>query len=80
MKYELLKDWPSKRHGKTIKKGTFVIIKIESELDQLIELECIEKPQIKEIPIFEGTLDQLEELGKAPKEKKKKKVSKNKEN
>lgn len=45
MRYELLKDWPSKRHGKTIKKGTFVIIKRESELEQLIELECIAKPK-----------------------------------
>ena len=45
MRYELLKDWPSKRHGKTIKKGTFVIIKRESELEQLIELECIPKPK-----------------------------------
>lgn len=45
MRYELIKDWPSKRHGKTIKRGTFVIIKRESELEQLIELECIAKPK-----------------------------------
>lgn len=47
MRYELLKDWPSKRHGKTIRKGTFVIITKKSELEQLIELECIPKPKVK---------------------------------
>ena len=45
MRYELLKDWPSKRHGKTIRKGTFVIITKKEELEQLIELECIPKPK-----------------------------------
>ena len=80
MEYKLIKDWPSKRHGKTIGKGTNVVVKIKSELEQLIELGCIEVLQTKDIPGFEGTLEQLEELGKEPKEKKKKKVSKNKEN
>ena len=47
MRYELLKDWESKRHGKTIKKGAFVIITRPEELEQLIELECIAKPKVK---------------------------------
>ena len=44
MRYQLIKDLKSKRHGKTINKGTFVIIKIKKELEELIELECIKKP------------------------------------
>jgi hypothetical protein len=47
MKYKLLKDWKSKRHGKTIKSGTFVFITIEDEVNELIELECIEAPKKK---------------------------------
>tara|TARA_R110002051_G_C8738967_1_gene498814 strand:- start:2399 stop:2566 length:168 start_codon:yes stop_codon:yes gene_type:complete len=47
MTYELLKDWPSKRHGKTIRKGTFVLITEKSELEQLVELGCI--PKQKEV-------------------------------
>ncbi len=47
MKYKLLKDWDSKRHGKTIKAGFYVIITIENELNELIELECIEAPKKK---------------------------------
>ncbi len=47
MRYELLKDWPSKRHGKIIRKGTFVIITKKEELEQLVELECIPKPKVK---------------------------------
>tara|TARA_R110002051_G_scaffold280089_1_gene341633 strand:+ start:7744 stop:7929 length:186 start_codon:yes stop_codon:yes gene_type:complete len=49
MRYELIKDWPSKRHGKTIGKGAFVIITIEDELKELIELECIVKPKKKKV-------------------------------
>jgi len=49
MRYELIKDWPSKRHGKTIRKGAFVIITIEDELQELIELECIVKPKKKKV-------------------------------
>ena len=64
MRYELLKDWPSKRHGKTIRKGTFVIIKREIELEQLIELECIAKP--------------IEVKKKEKKEKKESKINNNK--
>ena len=47
MTHKLLKDWPSKRHGKTIRKGTFVEITKKEELEQLIELECIPKPKVK---------------------------------
>jgi len=47
MKYKLLKDWKSKRHGKTIKCGTFVYITIEDEVNELIELECIEAQKKK---------------------------------
>ena len=47
MRYELLKDWPSKRHGKTITKGTFVMVTIKKELEELIELGCISKPKVK---------------------------------
>tara|TARA_R110002012_G_scaffold3754_1_gene17595 strand:- start:347 stop:529 length:183 start_codon:yes stop_codon:yes gene_type:complete len=45
MRYELLKDWPSERHGKTIRKGTFVVITKKEELEQLVELKCIPKPK-----------------------------------
>lgn len=45
MRYLLIKDWNSKRHGKTIKSGSFVVITNENELEQLIELECIEAPK-----------------------------------
>ena len=43
MEYTLLKEWFSQRHGKTFPKGMNVIITRQSELDELIELECIEK-------------------------------------
>ena len=36
-KYLLKKDWFSKRHGKTIGKGAYVIIKIKEELEELLE-------------------------------------------
>jgi hypothetical protein len=39
--YKLLKDWDSKRHGKTIKAGTFVIIKDKKEKEYLSENEII---------------------------------------
>jgi hypothetical protein len=45
MRYLLIKDWNSKRHGKTIVAGSFVVITNENELKQLIELECIEAPK-----------------------------------
>lgn len=47
MTYELIKDWPSKRHGKIIRKGAWVVITIKDELQELIELECIVKPKKK---------------------------------
>ena len=49
MRYLLIKDWESKRHNKTIKPGTYVIITRDNELDELIELECINatKPKKK---------------------------------
>ena len=43
MKYTLLKEWFSQRHGKTFPKGVNVIITKQSELEELIERECIEK-------------------------------------
>lgn len=50
MTHKLLKDWPSKRHGKTIRKGTFVVITEKSELEQLVELGCIPKQkEVKEV-------------------------------
>jgi len=44
-KYLLKKDWFSKRHGKTIGKGAYVVIKIKEELEELIEGEYIDKPK-----------------------------------
>lgn len=44
-KYLLKKDWHSKRHGKTILSGTYVVIKIKEELEKLIEGEYIDKPK-----------------------------------
>tara|TARA_Y100000004_G_scaffold23286_1_gene23633 strand:- start:812 stop:997 length:186 start_codon:yes stop_codon:yes gene_type:complete len=46
-KYQLLKDWKSKRHNKTIKAGVFVVITIEKELNELIEGEYILAPKVK---------------------------------
>tara|TARA_R100001440_G_scaffold171_2_gene521 strand:- start:9359 stop:9553 length:195 start_codon:yes stop_codon:yes gene_type:complete len=46
-KYKLLKDWKSKRHGSTIGAGAFVVIKLEKELNELIEGEYIVAPKIK---------------------------------
>tara|TARA_R110002020_G_scaffold444867_1_gene656534 strand:- start:2692 stop:2868 length:177 start_codon:yes stop_codon:yes gene_type:complete len=43
MKYTLLKEWFSQRHGKTFPAGMSVVITRQSELEELIELECIEK-------------------------------------
>ena len=43
MKYTLLKEWFSQRHGRSFPKGKTLIITSQSELDELIELECIEK-------------------------------------
>ncbi len=45
MEYKLIKDWESKRHGKTIRAGTYVWITIDSELDELIKGEYIETPK-----------------------------------
>tara|TARA_R100000656_G_scaffold9565_1_gene10382 strand:- start:172 stop:375 length:204 start_codon:yes stop_codon:yes gene_type:complete len=45
MKYKLIKDWESKRHGKTITAGTYVIITLESELTELIDNEHIAAPK-----------------------------------
>ena len=47
MRHRLIKDWESKRHGKTISCGTYVWITIESELDELIKGEHIEAPKEK---------------------------------
>lgn len=48
-KYQLLKDWKSKRHNKIIKAGVFVIITLEKELNELIENEYILVPKVKKI-------------------------------
>jgi len=45
MRYKLIKDWESKRHGKNITAGTYVWITIESELKELIDNEHIEAPK-----------------------------------
>ena len=45
MRYKLIKDWESKRHGKTISCGTYVLITIETELAELIKGEHIETPK-----------------------------------
>ena len=47
MRYKLLKDWESKRHGKIIASGTYVIITIESELSELRKGDYIEAPKKK---------------------------------
>lgn len=47
MRYKLLKDWESKRHKKTIKAGTYVVITLDNELQDLIESGCIEAIKTK---------------------------------
>ena len=47
MRYKLIKDWESKRHGKIIASGTYVIITIESELSELTKGDYIEAPKKK---------------------------------
>ena len=49
MRYKLLEEWDSKRHGKIFPKGTGVFITLKNEIDELIELGCIEKPKNKEV-------------------------------
>jgi len=46
-RHKLIKDWNSKRHGKIITKGIFVIITRESELEELIGGEHIVAPKKK---------------------------------
>ena len=46
-RYLLIKDWESKRHGKTIIRGTYVVITMENELTELIEGEYIEAQKEK---------------------------------
>ena len=45
MRHRLIKDWESKRHGKTISCGTYVWITIKTELKELIDGEHIEAPK-----------------------------------
>ena len=45
MRYKLIKDWESKRHGKTLTAGKYVEIAIESELTELIAGEHITAPK-----------------------------------
>ena len=45
MEYKLLKDWKSKRHNKKLLAGLIVRIKEQKELEELIELGCIETPK-----------------------------------
>ena len=49
MRYELKKEWYSERHQKTFKKGTGLFITIKEEIEQLVELGCIDKPKKKEV-------------------------------
>lgn len=46
-KYQLLKDWESKRHGSTIGAGAYVVITLEEELKELIEGDYIKAPKVK---------------------------------
>jgi len=46
-RHKLIKDWDSKRHGKIMTKGMFMIITRESELEELIEGEHIVAPKKK---------------------------------
>ena len=43
MRYKLLKNWDSERHGKTLQAGVYVILKDEFLIEELVELGCIEK-------------------------------------
>ena len=45
MRYKLLKNWASEKHGKTLHAGVFVIVKDEALLEELVELGFIEKPK-----------------------------------
>ena len=45
MEYKLIKDWESKRHGKTLTAGTYVWITIETELAELTKGEYLEAPK-----------------------------------
>tara|TARA_R110002096_G_scaffold97773_2_gene217946 strand:- start:111 stop:326 length:216 start_codon:yes stop_codon:yes gene_type:complete len=45
MEYKLLKDWESKRHNKKLIAGIIVRITKQKELEELIELGCIETPK-----------------------------------
>lgn len=45
-RYLLLKDWDSKTHGKTIRKGTYVIANEEVK-NELEDLGCIKKAKKK---------------------------------
>ena len=45
MRYKLIKDWESKRHGKTLAAGKYVEITIKSEVKELMDGEHIEAPK-----------------------------------
>jgi hypothetical protein len=49
MRYELKKEWYSERHQKTFTKGSGVVITLKSEIEELVELGCIEQPKKKEV-------------------------------
>ena len=71
MKYKLIKDWKSKRHGKIISEGSEVLTKKSNERG--------ETKYINDIEVFLITDNELEELSdgkyiEAPKKKKKKKT------
>ena len=47
MRYKLIKDWESKWHNKTICAGAYVVITIQSELEDLIKGDHIKAPKKK---------------------------------
>ena len=70
MKYKLIKDWESKRHGKTISEGSEVLTKNPNERG--------DTKYINDVEVFLITDNELKELSdgeyiEAPKKKKKKK-------
>ena len=71
MKHKLIKDWESKRHGKTISEGSDILIKKSNERG--------DAKYINDVEIFLITDNELKELRdgeyiEVPKKKKKKNI------
>lgn len=71
MKYKLIKDWESKRHGKTISEGSEVLTKNPNERG--------DTKYINDVEVFLITDNELKELRdgeyiEVPKKKKKKNI------